>query len=403
MSEPMLVMNPFVDIHIHPQPEALPIDTAQIEVITVRCPVRGRGLVVRELTAAGAPALFAFFANLVARGGELALDSDAPLVDTLVNIGFLISDSDIVEWPAFAIPLADAPEAALPDARWVVADSLVFQPAFALHPGVRWAADYDEQDGRLRCFGPGPALWVGAPGELVTPRWLRDDDAALVAGLVPGASPPPLPPALGRALAAAGALVPVEPRGAPLDRFTRHRAAFAADEHTIIRDLLGPGELAALRRYYAALLAAGLVPFGDRQNRARYSAYNDPIGRFLHTRLAPAFSALAGRPLVPSFTYFFSYLEGADLAPHKDREQAEYSISLQIDHTPTPAPGQATGWPLVFSFDDGRTASADLAIGDAVLYHGRSVTHARGVLPADQRSSLLVLEYVPHDFAGLRI
>lgn len=112
-------------------------------------------------------------------------------------------------------------------------------------------------------------------------------------------------------------------------------------------------------------------------------------------------SAIAGRPVVPSFSYFFSYVAGAALEPHKDRAQAEFSISLQLDHAPEP-PG-ATGWPLQFSFDDGRAAAADLAIGDAVLYHGRAVTHHRAPLPPGQRSSVLVLEYVPHDFAGLLI
>ena len=96
-----------------------------------------------------------------------------------------------------------------------------------------------------------------------------------------------------------------------------------------------------------------------------------------------------------------SYVEGAALEPHKDRAQAEFSISLQIDHIPTPA--GATGWPLCFTFDDGRTVAADLAIGDAVLYHGRALTHHRAALPAGERSSILVLEYVPDDFRGLRI
>ncbi|HEX4422112.1 MAG TPA: hypothetical protein VH165_29575 [Kofleriaceae bacterium] len=526
MTEPdaPLAMNPFADIHIHPAPEAYPIDVARIETITVKCPVRGRGLVIRDLTRIADPALFAFFAQLVARGGELELDSDAPLVDALVGLGFLVIDADVVDWPAFAIPLGegaaaggDGPAGGGPaergaaergpaergaaergpaeqgpaeqgpaervaaermpdedelDHRWIVAPTFVFQPAFALHHGVPWPADYAEQDGRLRCFAPGPAFWVGDPAALVEPRWVTAEAAPLLAALVPGTLPPPLPPALARALVHAGALVtafagaqdgvapqlaalvpgarpPSLPAGAvralvhagalvrpeaygadagalvrpdaaatgaggpaptaALARFARHHAAFAADGYAIVRDLLPAAELAALRRYYAALLAAGLVQLGDRQNAARYSAYNDPIGRFVHARLAGAMSAVAGRPVVPSFAYFFSYLEGAALEPHKDRAQAEYSVSLQLDHTPEPAGGSAgdppgeTGWPLGFTFDDGHTAAADLRIGDAVLYHGRALTHHRTRLPAGQRSTILVLEYVPHDFRGLLI
>jgi hypothetical protein len=108
-------------------------------------------------------------------------------------------------------------------------------------------------------------------------------------------------------------------------------------------------------------------------------------------------SAFAGRPVVPSFSYFFSYLPGAVLEPHKDRPEAEFSISLQIDRS------GVRPWPLCFAFDDGRTAAAELEVGDAVLYHGRAVTHSRPALPEGERSAVLVLEYVPHDFAGLLI
>jgi hypothetical protein len=254
----------------------------------------------------------------------------------------------------------------------------------------------------MRCFAPGPAFWLGDPAELATPYWVSDDAATHLAGLHPGTAPPPLPETLARALAQVGALLPADrPPAAPLARFAHDRTAYDADGHVVARDLLGAREIAALRRYYAALLAADLVPFGDRQNASRFSIYNDPVGRFVHARLAGAMSAVAGQPVVPSFAYFFSYLEGAALEPHKDRPQAEFSISLQVDHAPEPV--AETGWPLCFTFDDGRIAAADLRIGDAVLYHGRALTHHRGPLPAGQRSSILVLEYVPHDFRGLLI
>ena len=409
MAEPLLAMNPFADIHVHPQPETYPIDVARIETITVRCPVRGRGVVGRDLTPAGDPVLFGFFAGLVARGGEIELDSDAALVPALVALGFLVVDDDIVDWPAFAVPL-DAPDdppgdpAAAADASWRVADGVVVQSAFALHPGLRWPVDYEEQDGRLRCFAPGPALWVGDPAALVDAYWLTADEARQIAPLVPGAAAPPLPPGLARSLAEVGALVPAGRPPLPppgLARFGRARAAYAADGCAVVRGLVGARELAALRRYYAALFAAELVPLAGPHHTARHAAYNDPVGRFVHTRLTAAMSAVAGQPVEPAFSYLLAYAGGAALAPHKDRAEAEFSISLQIDHAPDTA--GATGWPLWFRFDDGRRVAADLAIGDAVLYHGRAVTHHREVLPAGQRSTVLVLEYVPREFRGLRI
>src|SRR6185503_5921150 len=155
MPDQTLAMNPYVDIHVHPAPEVYPIDVARIETISVRCPVRGRGLVIRNLTSTSDPALFAFFLALVARSGQLEIDSDAPLVPDLTRIGFLVTDDQIVDWPQFAIPLdaalapdaAPAADAALaPDSGWLVSLTFLFQPAFALHPEVPWPSDYDEQD-----------------------------------------------------------------------------------------------------------------------------------------------------------------------------------------------------------------------------------------------------------------
>ncbi|HTE51446.1 MAG TPA: hypothetical protein VK698_11420 [Kofleriaceae bacterium] len=404
MAESRLTMNPFADIHVHPPPEALPIDPGAVEVITIKCPVRGRGLVVRDLTADRDPALFGFFLAVIEESGELELDADAPIAPALVEIGFLVPDDRIYEWPRFAVPLPDAgvsgAGAAPRDADWIVADDLLFQPSFALHPGVSWPADFGDQDGLLGCFAPGPALWVGEPGQLVAPFWVESDAAALLERFVAGQPPPPIPAALHAALASIGALVPRgAPRRDPLARFGRLRESFAAHRHAIARAVLHPAELAALRRYYAALLADGLVRLGDRQSDRRYSSYNDPVGRFVQARLTPLMAAVTARQVDPTFSYFFSYVDGAELAPHTDRDQAELSISLQLDYSPAPA--AVTGWPLRFTGPAGE-AAADLAIGDAVLYHGRELTHHRAALPAGHQSSHLVLEYVPVDFAGLR-
>ncbi|WP_394832623.1 hypothetical protein LVJ94_39580 [Pendulispora rubella] len=400
-----LMMNPFVDIHVHPQPKAHPIDVDRIQTICVKNPVRGRGLVVRDLTRATDPALFQFFSILVERGGEIDLDSHSPVVAALVDIGFLVRDEEIVDWPRFEVPLDDVPAKLARDDAWVVADTFLFQPEFGLHPHVRWPADYDEQEGRLHGFASGPAFWVGVPSALVSPFWVDPAAAAILAELVPGRAPPPLPPLLARSLASAGALVSRDRSPAdPLESFAQHRAAFASERHTIVRDLLSAPELRALRRYYAAVLQAGLLARGDRQNASRFSSYNDTIARFVHARLTGIMSAVVGQPVQPSFSYFFSYVDGAELLPHKDRPQAELSISLQLDYHPEPA--AETGWPLSFSFDRAGgqpPAHADLRIGDAVFYHGRELTHYRRALPAGHQSSHIVLEYVPLGFHGLLV
>ncbi len=396
----VLTMNPFADVHVHPQPIALPIAPDAVEVITVTCPVRGRGLLVHELTAAGEPELFAFFLDLAGRYGEIELDSDASIVPALVLIGFLVAEKDIVDWPRFRIALEgdqDAADGGAAAPGSVVSDSFLFQDEFALHPGMPWPADYDEQEGLLGCFSAGPAFWVGDPAELTTPFWVDAESAELLSRLVPGQPAPPLPVALGRALAEVGAIVGGS-RSPALD-VTSHRPDFAARRYAVVPAVLDARERDALRAYYGALLAADLIRLGDRQNQGRFSSYNDPVGRFVQARLAGAMSAVAGRPVLPAFSFFACYVDGATLEPHRDRPEAEYSISMQIDYSPeTSGP---TGWPLRFAGEGGDIGDAGLRIGDAVFYHGRELIHRRDQLPAGHRSSHLILEYVPDDFEGL--
>jgi hypothetical protein len=327
-------------------------------------------------------------------------------VPALVDMGFLVTGADVVTHPRYSVPLpAEGDTRAGTD--WVIAPSFSYQQAFAQPPGLPWPIDLDEQEGRLDAFAGGPVLWVGDPAALISPYWPEPDVAPQLAALTPDGPAPA--GQLADRLAAIGAVVPPAPpsaAGVALQRFREQRAAFAADGVAVVRGLLPPDELRAVRDYYRDLLHAGLVPFGDRQCPMRFSLYNDPVGRLVQARYTAAFAAFAataGEELRPAFSYFFSYVEDAELLAHKDRPQAEFSISLQLDFTPAPAPGEPTGWPLRFRFDDGREDAAHLALGDAVFYHGREVTHYRDRLPTGRQSSVLVMEFVRPDFTGLLI
>ena len=91
--------------------------------------------------------------------------------------------------------------------------------------------------------------------------------------------------------------------------------------------------------------------------------------------------------------YFASYLAGAVLEPHRDRAQCELSISLQIDYAPEPEGD--TPWPLLI---EGR--AVPLGLGDALVYRGRELTHARGALPEGHASASIFFHYVPEGFTG---
>jgi hypothetical protein len=407
MPERRLVMNPHVHVLAQPQPRTLPIDVSAIETITVECPVRGRGLVTRVLRRESDEELFGFFSHLIEREGRAELGSDASVLPRLREIGFLIFSDEAVEWPRFrvgldSVPLRDLPPLQSGGPRRVSAD-LLFQREFSLHPGMAWPEEYARQTGWLDCFAKGPAVWVPSPlNGVLTPFWLDGEAAEWAERLVPGGEAPDgLPEALAARLIAIGALVPAkEPVGLEPPHATD---AFRERRYVIARDLVHPFELSALREYTAALLREGLLSFGDRQVSRRFGRYNEPISRFLQTRLTPLMSAVAGRALVPTFSFLFCYASGAELTPHIDRREAEYSISLQVDYAPEPSPDAATPWPLGFQLADGTTVLTDLRLGDAVLYHGAELVHFRAPLPEGHRSAQLILEYVPADFESPRI
>ena len=66
----------------------------------------------------------------------------------------------------------------------------------------------------------------------------------------------------------------------------------------------------------------GYVPLG------RYVAHNEAVARFFHHQIANAVSAIVGEPIKPSYVYFGSYLSGAELKKHTDRQQCEFSVTL---------------------------------------------------------------------------
>ena len=152
-----------------------------------------------------------------------------------------------------------------------------------------------------------------------------------------------------------------------------------------------------LRRYYRHLARSGQMKMGDTQCDRRYVAHNDPVARFFHKQLAPILAEFAGEPIKPSYVYVASYREGAILKKHTDREQCEFSVTLNIDYAPEPS--VATAWPLRLHSGAGATIVFQ-AIGDALLYRGCQVAHSRTALPAGHSSTSIFFHYVRETFAG---
>ena len=202
-------------------------------------------------------------------------------------------------------------------------------------------------------------------------------------------------------LAAAGILIPedyaarrheewAEISGRGLQRF-RERG------HLPLTELIHPFHLAALRRYYRHQIRRGAIPLGDEQSPRRYTAHNESVARFFHHQMANAVSAVVGEAIKPSYVYLASYLSGAELKKHTDRQQCEFSVTLCVDFSPEPE--WATSWPIRLDTREGAVAVYQ-ALGDGLVYRGTKLPHYRSVLPEGHTSTSIFFHYVPADFSG---
>lgn len=216
-----------------------------------------------------------------------------------------------------------------------------------------------------------------------------------------GAAPPNLPPAARAILVSAGILVDVSRikkcRQDWETAIDRGAAEFKQRGFVPVRQLIHPFHVSALRTYYRHLALSGQMKMGDHQCSRRYIAHNDPVAKFFHRQLTPLMSRFAGEPVKPSYVYVASYQEGAVLNKHLDREQCEFSVTLNIDYAPEPR--IATAWPLRLHADSG-TITVFQALGDALLYRGCQIAHSRNALPAGHTSTSIFLHYVRENFDG---
>ena len=172
---------------------------------------------------------------------------------------------------------------------------------------------------------------------------------------------------------------------------------FQTNGYAPLRGLIHPFHIAALRRYYRHQIRAGAIPLGDGQSPLRYVSYNDAVARFFHRQIAGQLSVVAGEPIKPSYVYAASYLSGAELKKHIDREQCEFSITLCLDFSPEPA--VTTPWPICLDTPTGKVTVYQ-ALGDGLAYRGTHLPHYRSKLGEGQTSTSIFFHYVSADFAG---
>jgi hypothetical protein len=202
-------------------------------------------------------------------------------------------------------------------------------------------------------------------------------------------------------LAAAGILTcedSVERRRAGWTEVVRKGVrSFQEKGYAPVRNLIHPFHVAALRRYYRHAIRSGSIRLGDEQSARRYAAHNESVARFFHHQIANAVGAVVGEPVKPSYVYLASYLSGAELKKHTDREQCEFSVTLCLDFSPEPE--GVTSWPIRLDTGDG-TVTVYQALGDGLVYRGPKVPHYRKVLAEGYTSTSIFFHYVAAHFSG---
>lgn len=248
----------------------------------------------------------------------------------------------------------------------------------------------------------GTVAWVrDSVGGYSLPFWVGSNFESMIRNLPPGQDARSfLNQRDCRILAAAGilrcgdALVFPAISDEPLDKLRKN---YSEKNYAVFPGLLHPFHVAALRRYYRCLIRKGAITLGDSQSPRRYVAYNEPVARFFHRSLTKIVSDVTGKRVKPSYVYMASYLSGAELKKHTDRDQCEFSISLCLDFSPEPK--GATLWPLCLDTPEG-TVRVRQALGDGLFYRGTRVPHYRDALGEGLTSTSIFFHYVSANFTG---
>jgi hypothetical protein len=281
---------------------------------------------------------------------------------------------------------------------------LFLNPHCSILPPGQIPQELRDQPHLFEKFASNTAIaWIRDPlFDAVQPFWLGDRLAPIVSHLKPTE---PVSGAISEhdlaVLAAAGILVEekhAEKQKAEWSQIVENRSSlFRYSGYAPLSNLIHPFHIAALRRYYRRQIRRGSIRLGDDQSARRYVAHNETVARFFHQQLTNAVSAVVGEPVKPSYVYFASYLCGAELKKHIDREQCEFSVTLCLDFSPEPE--LATSWPIRVDTPEGSTAIYQ-ALGDGLVYRGTKVPHYRSVLPAGYTSASIFFHYVPASFSG---
>jgi hypothetical protein len=283
-------------------------------------------------------------------------------------------------------------------------EPLFLNPQCSVLPAGQVPADLEPHRDLLKNFYlQGTVAWVRDPATAsLHPFWLGPRLEAVVSSLRAGEPVPASVPRDARGLlAVAGIVTPENHAECRLAEWaevvSKANRRFQQKGYAPLRNLIHPFNVGALRRYYRHAIRCGGISLGDVQSPRRYAAHDESVARFFHHQIANAIGAVVGEAIKPSYVYLASYLSGADLKKHIDREQCEFSVTLCLDFSPEPE--LATSWPIRLDTSEG-TVTVYQALGDSLVYRGTKVPHYRHVLAEGHTSTSIFFHYVPANFSG---
>jgi len=104
----------------------------------------------------------------------------------------------------------------------------------------------------------------------------------------------------------------------------------------------------------------------DSQSPGMYASYKNEVMQYVHYLLHPVMEKETGLTLLPTYTYFRVYRNGAILDKHTDRPACEVSATMLIGANYSPI------WPVIAEGE-----SVVQEAGDLLVYRGCDVEHWR--------------------------
>jgi hypothetical protein len=278
-------------------------------------------------------------------------------------------------------------------------ESLELNPRIALQTAGELPARFAARLPFLDRFSPHrPLLWVEDAGtQVLAPYWLSPEQAELIGRLESGERVG-LEPECARRFKDAQILLAPGEAEERAQRWQRACAGLRVDlqtrQYAVLRKIINPLQLAALRTYFRALDAHGHLKASSNRHYAhnRRSIYDEETSRFVQHQINALVNRITQARVEPSHCQVSVYQPGAFLRRHKDQPQYVWNLSLVVDTEPELDLERA--WPINLEVE-GRTEEVRLEIGDAVLYRGAEFAHWRDELPANRSVTLLFCFFSP--------